>query len=270
MYKPGRHVTLVVLLAVAGTGLAQASDLAQQIADFESGEVRFEFASRDGVFGDGGSIIVVDGSLTRIHGTHYISCDDDENDWREDCEEGPVRISMRVRDGRVNKIRYWVAGQWRRARGDVLDLGEVEPQAAADYLLRLTREARRSVAEDCILPATLARDVVVWPELLEIARDRQLDDEVRSSAVFWLGQQVGDKVTAGLAALVDDDDEELQLREAAIFALHNRDSGRRFDALSRIALESRHPQLRRSALFWLAESESPRVLDLFEEILTSR
>jgi hypothetical protein len=38
-------------------------------------------------------------------------------------------------------------------------------------------------------------------------------------------------------------------------------------ALIRIARTNPHPELRRTALFWLGQSEDPRALTLFEEIL---
>jgi hypothetical protein len=37
--------------------------------------------------------------------------------------------------------------------------------------------------------------------------------------------------------------------------------------LIRIARTNPHPELRRKALFWLGQSEDPRALSLFEELL---
>jgi hypothetical protein len=38
-------------------------------------------------------------------------------------------------------------------------------------------------------------------------------------------------------------------------------------ALIRIARSNPHPELRKTALFWLGQSEDPRAIALFEEIL---
>jgi len=38
--------------------------------------------------------------------------------------------------------------------------------------------------------------------------------------------------------------------------------------LIRIARTHRNPELRRKAIFWLGQSEDPRALALFEELLT--
>jgi HEAT repeat protein len=73
--------------------------------------------------------------------------------------------------------------------------------------------------------------------------------------------------TAGLEAIVEDDDEELEIREHAIFSLSQQGIDRAFPALRKVALESRHPQLREQAFFWLAQHDDPRVIDLLEEVL---
>ena len=39
-------------------------------------------------------------------------------------------------------------------------------------------------------------------------------------------------------------------------------------ALIRIAKRDRDPEIRRKAIFWLGQSESPAALALFEELLT--
>ncbi|MFH1843540.1 MAG: HEAT repeat domain-containing protein, partial [bacterium] len=150
---------------------------------------------------------------------------------------------------------------------EVVDLGTVAPQLAADFLLELTVNADDEVAEDAVFAACLA-DAEVWPELLDLARDRRYDDEVRQSAIVWLSRFAGEKVTTGLVKLVDDDDEDLEVRETAIFALSQHSGENAVPQLTRIALENPHPQLREQALFWLAQNDDPRVLALFEEILT--
>jgi len=94
--------------------------------------------------------------------------------------------------------------------------------------------------------------------------------ETRRSAVFWLGQAAGDAATRGLTELVDDSSVELEVKESAVFALSQlrRDQG--VPALIRIARTHASPGVRKKALFWLGQSEDPRALALFEEILTER
>lgn len=264
MFRLVMNVVLLLVVLPAGPSWGQAADatdLATRIADHRDGKVWLSFASRDGVCGDGENYISTDGGER-----HYFGCWSSEQE-RHDCQEGPVRLILKVRDGRVVKIKTYVGGDWPSPASNTLDLGELPPQVAADYLLDLGRTGLRNVAEDALFPATLARDVVVWPTLLELARDTSLAQDVREQAIFWLSQAASEKATTGLQAIVDDDDEDLELREHAIFALTQRGDQASIPVLSRIARTSQHPQLRESALFWLAQSDDPRVLQLFEEIL---
>ena len=250
------------ILAVATHALG--SQIGDAVRGMDEGTVRMTFAARDGVCGDGGNSI----SFDTGHSWHTHHWSDDE--WERDCDEGPVRVSIRVRDGEVVRLKTRVGGSWRPAGEGVVDLGEVPPQEAVDFLLGVAERSRRSVAEDAIMPAVIARDVVVWPRILEIARDDDRPGDVRESAVFWLGQLAGDKVTEGLTSIVDDDDEDMDVREAAVFALSQMDDRESTDSLMKIARSNRHPELRKSAMFWLAQSDDPEVLDFFEEILLGK
>lgn len=250
---------LIVVPASASTG---GSWIADKIADYDHGVVRMTYAARNGVCGDGDTYISINGSTISWHRSGHWS-----DKRKRDCDEGPVRVTLKVRNGKVKSLKTRVGGRWSDADGKVLDLGEIPPQDAVDYLMFLAKHGRTSVAEDAILPAVLARDVVITSDLFSIARQRTLADDVRESAVFWLGQIAGEKITEGLSKLVEDDDVDLQVRETAVFALSQRNETNSTRSLMEIARTSPHPQLRKNALFWLAQRDDPHVLDFFEEIL---
>jgi HEAT repeat protein len=149
-----------------------------------------------------------------------------------------------------------------------VDVGTVAPTEAAAYFLGLARGGAEEPASQALFAATLARGVTVWTELLDLARDRSCSSGVRESAVFWLGQEAAAAATEGLESLVDADDEDLEVRQAAVFALSQRPSDESVPALSRIARTHTHPEVREAAFFWLAQHDDPRVIDLFEEVLT--
>jgi hypothetical protein len=253
-------LVLVSFAALAFSEAARATDIRGAVEDLKDGTVWMTFAARDGVCGDGINSISLNCDSRRVH----IG---DDIDYERDCDDGPIRVSMRVRDGEVTRIKTRVGGSWHTADEGVVDLGEVPPQEAADFLLDIAARSRRAVAEDAILPAVLARDVVVWPRVLEIARDDERPHDVRESAVFWVGQLAGEKVTEELVAIVEDDDEDMEVREAALFALSQWRGRNSTDRLMKIARNNPNPRLRRSAMFWLSQSDDPRVLDFFEEIL---
>jgi hypothetical protein len=261
--KLARTICCTMILAIAfGANAAQdgqTPDIRSAVEDLGDGYVRLTFEARDGVCGDGWNSISFNGS--HYHTSRY------DDDWERDCDEGPVRVLMKVRDGEVIRIKTRVGGRWRSNRDGDLDLGVVPPQTAADFLLDIAETSRGEVAEDAILPAILARDVEVWPRLLEIARNDRIGSGVCKSAVFWLGQLAGEKITEGLVDLVEDDDEDMEVRETAVFALSQRDGRRNALQLMEIAKSNPHPRLRKQALFWLAQSDEPEALDFIEKIL---
>ena len=248
-------ICLAAALAGCGAEGARAQSLADRAAMVEDGVVLLSFAARDGVCGDGrGNIRTGEDSFRG------------RSIWESDCEPGPVRVAAKVHDGRIVDLDTFVGGRWT-PRADALDLGTIEPAAAARLLLDLTRSDRGEAGEDAIFPATLARGVVVWPELLEIARDAGMPTETREDATFWLGEMAGDTVAGDLEDLTADERVDLEVREAAVFALSQVDGDAGLEALIRIARGAGDPRIREKALFWLADSGDPRALALFEEIL---
>jgi HEAT repeat protein len=145
-------------------------------------------------------------------------------------------------------------------------LGTIRPQDAATYFLHLAGQPQ-DLDGDPVLPATLADSVTIWPSLLQIARAVRLPQERRRSAIFWLGQAAGAQVDQALDSIASDNRSDREVRKQAVFALSQRSSAEAVPALIRVARTSRDPELRKTALFWLGQSEDPRAIDLFEEIL---
>lgn len=235
---------------------AEGQSVADAVRNAPDGIVRFTFEPRDGVCGDGeGHIQMRDRD------------DDHDGRWSRNCQEGPVRITLTVEDGTVTRLRTAVGGSWKATGAAVTDLGAVAPQAAADYLIGLAAHASEDVGEDAVFPAVIAKDVVVWPRLLDLARNDNAPEDTRESAVFWVGQAAAEAATQGLSELVDDNDEDFEVRKQAVFALSQRPRSEGVPALIEIARNNPSPGLRKQALFWLGQSEDPRALTLFEEIL---
>lgn len=239
-------LTLLALTVAPAAG----QSLEQRIRAVEDGQVRFSYAAREGVCGNGRNI------MTSRRSSY----------WEPDCEAGPVRVVLTMRDGRLTDVDTWVGGRWRAVEG-VTDLGTVPAPDAARTLLALAGSGHRG-GKDAILPATLADGITVWPDLIRLARDQDVPREVRKAAVFWLGQAAGEAAADDLVTLVDNPEREVQ--ESAVFALSQlRDDGG-VEPLIRIARTHDDPEIRKKAMFWLGQTGDPRVIALFEEILLRR
>ncbi len=243
------YLALVVIHTLAAS-LEGQQPLAERLAALPTGTVHLSFAARPGVCGDG---------------LNHISTPQESAEWESDCENQPVRVALQLREHKVLAVRTYVGGHWRPG-SSARDLGMVRPQDAASYLLQLASESR-TLDGDPVLPATLADSVTIWPSLVRLARNPRLPEDRRRSAIFWLGQAAGAAATAALDSIASDGNGDRDVRKHAVFALSQRTIHDGIPALIRIARSNRDPELRRTALFWLGQSEDPRALDLFEEIL---
>jgi len=243
---------MAAALGWAAPGRGRAQSLGDRVAAVGTGHVRFSFEAREGVCGNG----------------HNISTHSETSDWEPWCEPGPVRVALQLSDREVVDLDTYVGGRWRASQQSATDLGTVTPAQAVAYLLTIARTGTGKVAEHAVLPIALA-DLETWPDLLKLAKDNSRPRGVRTSAVFWLSQAAGDAAVEGLTGIVQSD-EDLEVKKSAIFALSQVKHGDGVGSLIQIARSNRDPRLRKQAIFWLGQSEDPRALALFEELLTKR
>ena len=250
-----RRWSFVVALVACGRlpSAAAGQSLDDRIRGVGDGRVRVNFAARPGVCGNG----------------RNINTSRSSRDWESWCEPGPVRVVLTVQQHRVIEVDTYVGGRWRAGGVDVVDLGEISATDAAAYFLALAGSEPSRVAKDAVLPAVLADSAVVWPRLLGIARDGSRPRDVRKSAVFWVGQAAEETAVQGLAEMVDDSG-DVDVREHAVFALSQLPRDQGVPMLLQIARTHPDPRIRKKAIFWLGQSDDPRALALFEELLTRR
>ena len=253
-----RTLTLIMTITLLA-GAAVSGDPDDILTGRPDGTYGFAYPVRDGVYGDGSRRII-----------HVEDADDRDEGWGDDMDAGPARIEVRLRDGTVRDLDLRVGGSARGAGRGVTDLGEIDPGVAAAWLLEVAAVAPEGVAEDALHGAALARDAVIWPALLELAKDRDRPDEIREEVLFWLAVDAADAAVGPLGDLIDDDDESVELREHAVFAISQLPEETAFPLLLDIARAHKHPEVQRAAFIWLAEYDDPQVLDLFENILFGR
>ena len=257
-----RGALLLSFGLAAGAMRLPAQSIAAQVAAAPDADLQFSFAARPGVCGDGGSTIR-NGSHGVWISRHEFSSDDDGAVCP--CDAGPVRVTLTVRDHQVTRVQTRVGGAAGLGRADI-DLGLVSAAGAVRYLIDLA-ESNREAGSNAVFPTVLADSVVVWPDLLRLARKSGLPPETRNQAIFWLGQAAGEAATRGLDSLATDTKGDRDLRKQAVFALSQRPQNEGVPILIRLARTDRDPEIRRDALFWLGQSTDPRALDLFEELL---
>jgi HEAT repeats len=248
MLKP---IIAIVLASQAAVGL-NAQSLAQRIDAVANGTVRMSFAAREGVCSSSGNNISFGGR---------------SDEWQPDCGPRLVRVALHLEDRRVQSSRAYVGGRWA-PDPRVVDLGTVSSPEAGRYFIELAQKPDAGASdEDLLLPAVLADSITIWPSLLKIARSPGASEQLRKRAVFWLGQAASEAAGLALDSIASDDRGDREVRKQAIFALSQRSTNEGVPALIRIARSNPDPELRKTALFWLGQSEDPRAIGLFEEIL---
>ncbi|MFI5209419.1 MAG: HEAT repeat domain-containing protein [Gemmatimonadales bacterium] len=244
----------LLLLAVPLTAQAPGD----RIAEVRDGTVRLAFNHRPDVCGDGTNVI-------RVGKDNVFQSGEDRG---VACIPGPARVRVTRSGGRTTEVKVYVGGGWPDPSRGTTDLGLLPAPAAARALVALA--ARDEGAEDAVFAATLADSVVIWPDLMALARQGTAPAKCRRAAIFWLGQAAAEAVTAGLVDIAEEADTDREIREAAVFAISQRPNDEAVPTLIRLARSSSHASVRKQAIFWLGQSDDPRALGLIEEILSTR
>ena len=143
-----------------------------------------------------------------------------------------------------------------------LGQGADEDQSQIKYLQSIFPRASSRMKEQIFL--TMGQEKsggYAW--LLEKARNRDESIEVRKKALFWAGQN-DETPTRDLAAAYRSADDE-SLKEHAIFVLSQRKDQAAVDELMRIAQSDPDRRMRSKAMFWLGQSDDPRVAKMIAD-----
>ncbi len=263
MMTTTRRIALTASLVLSSSLLptrafAQASSsLASRIDAVRDGRVRMTFAARAGVCGngsswyrsrDGGRSGTFNGSWNGYGG----------NDVENSCEQGPVRVVVVREAGDTKEIRTYVGGRWRADTG-VTDLGTVSATTAGTWLLQQAERGADRPARGALTAATLADSIDAASTLLRIAKDDSRGQDVKSSAINWLGEVVGDRVSSTLDSIAYEPGDR-ELRRTAINTISRRPADEGVPALIKMAETLPDKELRRSAVQALARSKDARAL----------
>ncbi len=253
---------------IAGACVVPTTTRAQQaigarIDAVRDGTVRLSFPARTGVCGNGNSWY----RARAGGGTSY-------NNWMGSrdvefqCDPGPVRLVVVRANGETTALRTHVGGRWRTDTG-VTDIGTVSALEAGGWLLTVAERGSEKPARDALVALTVADSVDAWRAFLKLAQDQQRPREVRSQAVFWLGEYAGDKATASLDSIAYEVGDR-EVRKQAIFALSRRPAEEAIPNLLRMAETLPDRELRKTAIFWLSRSSDPRALSWLTKTLEGK
>jgi hypothetical protein len=177
-------------------------------------------------------------------------------------------VLLRAAAGRISRVRTFSWSCALDAGGlPVLWLTDVRPADSVRLLASLLE--RDGGGDDRLDGALMSLSVHAEPAavdaLIKAAR-HGVSSHLRSQALFWLSQKAGQRATAAIERAVDEDPES-QVRERAVFALSQLPRDEAVPRLIALARSHRDANVRRKAMFWLGQTEDPRALAFFEEVL---
>lgn len=258
-----RHPSIAVAgFVVLGCSTAGAqSDLERRITSATEGTVQFNFASREGVCGNGSSYFRVDddGWYQTSSSGMYVG-----GDMRSDaCARGPVRVVI-TRAGRdIVKIETH-AGPLATDPDDGRDLGTFPAREAAQYLLSVAATTEGRPAREALTPAMLADSATVSARLLAIAQDKTRSRDIRGSAISWASRRRAEPGGPGAATIaralndiVRDHDEGEPIRQHALGTIASFDRGEGIPTLIGFASDA-DEWIAAQAMRTLARSGDPR------------
>ncbi|MGB7280747.1 MAG: HEAT repeat domain-containing protein [Candidatus Acidiferrum sp.] len=103
-------------------------------------------------------------------------------------------------------------------------------------------------------------------EIIRMAREDQ-SSHVRGQALFWLAQKAGQKAMSAITGAIENDP-DTEVKKKAVFALSQMPKDEGVPKLIEVAKTNRNPEVRKQAMFWLGQSNDPRALDFFEQVLS--
>jgi hypothetical protein len=152
-------------------------------------------------------------------------------------------------------------------RGDTAFwLGSTRGDAGARLLTRMIAEdPSEKVRDKVTFGLSVSKTPAALQTLLNTAKNDQ-SRKVRGQALFWLAQRAGREALAAISGAIDNDP-DTEVKKKAVFALSQMPADEGVPRLLEIARNNRNPEVRKQAMFWLGQSNDPRAVKFFEDIL---
>jgi hypothetical protein len=197
----------------------------------------------------------------------------ESSDWAESSEKriaNSALMAIAHHDGSpadAAMAGFLAAGKPRKLRKQsAFWLGSARGASGFQAVSKAARnDSDERFREDAMFALSVSRENAAVDELVHFAK---VDSSagVRKQALFWLAQKAGKKATGMLTDAIEKDP-DTQVKKHAVFALSQLPKEEGVPLLIDVARKNRNPVVRKQAMFWLGQSNDPRALQFFEEVL---
>jgi HEAT repeat protein len=139
---------------------------------------------------------------------------------------------------------------------------------AGELLLKKMAKSDPSpaVRSQVVFALSVSHEPEALAEMIRMARDDE-NAHVRGQALFWLAQKAGQKAMGAITGAIENDP-DTEVKKKAVFALSQMPKDEGVPKLIEVAKTNRNREVRKQAMFWLGQSNDPRALEFFEQVLS--
>ncbi len=146
-------------------------------------------------------------------------------------------------------------------------LGAARGKAGEQLLQKMAKsDASPEVRSQVAFALSVSHEPEALTEMIRMAKDDE-SSHVRGQALFWLAQKAGQKAMGAITGAIENDP-DTDVKKKAVFALSQMPKDEGVPKLIEVAKTNRNREVRKQAMFWLGQSNDPRALEFFEEVLT--
>jgi hypothetical protein len=146
-------------------------------------------------------------------------------------------------------------------------LGAARGKTGLPLLQKMAKSDRSSeVRSQVAFALYVSHEPDALPEMIRMAKEDE-SAHVRGQALFWLAQKAGQRAVSAITGAIDNDP-DTEVKKKAVFALSQLPKDEGVPKLIEVAKNNRNREVRKQAMFWLGQSNDPRALAFFEQVLS--
>jgi len=130
----------------------------------------------------------------------------------------------------------------------------------------LASDPSQKVREQVIFALSQSREPAGIAAVIDAAKNDK-NGQVRGKALFWLARKAANKQALDVISNAVLNDPDRAVKEQAVFALQQLPPDQGVPLLINVAKNNPDPAVRKKAMFWLGQSNDPRALDFFAQVL---
>lgn len=191
---------------------------------------------------------------------------------------GPIRLEpapnvmvlVRLQANEIQRVRT-LSGDCQVDAGglQVYWLGDVNAAQSIEFLKTLvanpvTNNAARDHSESALSAMALHRDAAASAAILDLAKNGA--PRLRQRALVWIARRA-ETQALGIISQAIDNDPDVEVRRQAVSALGQLPRNEGIPLLIKLARSHTNPVVRKQAMQRLGQSNDPRALSFFEEVL---